>query len=470
MRKLTPEQQARYDAIKQRKMNPIAGFPDDAMGENVQNVPAPQQEGSLLGDMASSALPSLYRNTIEPLTHPWETSKAIGNLAVGAVNKMTPGVQQGEGAVDALIENYKQTYGNIEGIEQTLRTDPFRFLSDASMFMGGGGAALRGAGTVSGVNPLVSAGKATQKAGMAIDPLMASKNVVKGAVSKMIPEGMPQSMYEGAGKFSTTIPAADRAAMVQTALDERIPLTKKGVKKIRQIQKGLSSELDALIAQSLERGESVPVYKVAKLLEPLRDELGGFKLNRVKDLQKVRATSKEFFESLEAEGKTHVSAKELQAFKTDAYKNINWNEMKGKVDPTKNRINKAMAKAAKEEIETLAPETKDINRRWGELADLSAPHERATARVGNRDIMGIRGPLSVGALGGIGGSQAAGTFGAIAGGIGGAALTLMDNPRFKATLGIKLNDMKTRKLFDTMTINNPLPWAAGQMSRIPERD
>ena len=176
---------------------------------------------------------------------------------------------------------------------------------------------------------------------------------------------------------------------------------------------------------------------------------------------------------MEAQGKTHVSAKELQDFKVNTYENINWNEMKGKVDPTKNKINKAMGKAAKQEIEKLAPETKDINRRWGALAELGAPHERAVGRVGNRDIMGIRGPLATGAMatiGGAGGGQAGGLAGAVAGGLAGAGLTLLDNPRFKAMLGIKLNDVKTRSLFESMTINNPLPWAGGQMSRMPERD
>ena len=134
---------------------------------------------------------------------------------VGGYNKMLGDpekAEQGEASVDALIENYRKTYGTTEGFEEALRKDPFRFLSDASMFMGGTGTAARAAGAS-------NVGKAVQKAGMAVDPLMATKNVGKAAASKLIPQGLPQSLYEGAAKFSPTIPAADRAAMVQTALD-----------------------------------------------------------------------------------------------------------------------------------------------------------------------------------------------------------------------------------------------------------
>lgn len=136
------------------------GFTLDAPGSNLPDVGEPlinlgtQERPPLLMPQVNEYInkklaPSVNRNLIEPITHPIDTLGGIGSVAAGLGQYALQG-ELGTGfepSVDALMEDYKKTYGSLEGFKNAVINDPARVAMDASGALG----ALRGIGRRAGV-------------------------------------------------------------------------------------------------------------------------------------------------------------------------------------------------------------------------------------------------------------------------------------------------------------------------------
>ena len=144
---------------------------------HVQEKEAPAPQGPDYGEMgvggvALSALKNIpssagqfLSDITAPIHSPVQTAKAIGSLAVGLVQKMTPGIQADEAIVDAVGKFYADRYGSIDGFKKAVATDPVGILSDVSMiFTGGGAAAAKAPGMIG------KAGRIANKVGRVADP------------------------------------------------------------------------------------------------------------------------------------------------------------------------------------------------------------------------------------------------------------------------------------------------------------
>lgn len=87
--------------------------------------------GDTLGTMGKSAI-GVISGVAQPILHPINTVKSIGMVAKGAVEKMIPGTQVNEKYVDAIGDFYKKRYGSVDGLADTIATDPFGFLTDVA--------------------------------------------------------------------------------------------------------------------------------------------------------------------------------------------------------------------------------------------------------------------------------------------------------------------------------------------------
>ena len=99
-------------------------------------------------------------------TSPIETAKGVGNVALGAVQKLIPGEQESEQYADAVGRFFADRYGGLEETKRTLATDPVGAALDASTVLTGGGGALARAPGVAGKVGAVAA-KADPLAGAA---------------------------------------------------------------------------------------------------------------------------------------------------------------------------------------------------------------------------------------------------------------------------------------------------------------
>ena len=79
------------------------------------------------GDVASNAFSNLPSSAGQfasditaPIHSPIQTAKAIGSLALGVFQKMTPGVQADEAMVDAVGKFYMDRYLTTDGFKKAL--------------------------------------------------------------------------------------------------------------------------------------------------------------------------------------------------------------------------------------------------------------------------------------------------------------------------------------------------------------
>ena len=132
---------------------------------------------------------------ITPFLNPIKTAKTIGQLVSGTVQLFTEGEQENEALARAVGDFYKQRYGSLENIKQTLATDPVGLLSDLSVVLTGGGTLAAklpaAAGTV---------GKVASTVGKVVDPInLTAKGVAAASPIISKPVSQVLGMTTGAG-------------------------------------------------------------------------------------------------------------------------------------------------------------------------------------------------------------------------------------------------------------------------------
>tara|TARA_R110002096_G_scaffold393724_1_gene588788 strand:- start:1007 stop:2665 length:1659 start_codon:yes stop_codon:yes gene_type:complete len=163
--------QAAADAKKLASMLKSSGDMSwtDVGSKAIQNIPSSAAQAG--------------KDLVQPFMHPIDTAQAVGNLALGGIQKLIPdniaiinqviGEQDSEKHADAFGKFFAGRYGSIEGFKNTVATDPVGVLADLSMLFTGGGSALaRVPGKVGSI------AQKTAKLGSMIDPAVLA---VKGA-------------------------------------------------------------------------------------------------------------------------------------------------------------------------------------------------------------------------------------------------------------------------------------------------
>lgn len=393
----------------------------------------------MVGNIPRSAK-NFGRDMIHPFVHPIETAKSLGNLAMGVGEKLIPGEQEHEVYADATGQMIADRYGSVNALKRTAMNDPVGMLSDAAgIATVGGGLAAKAPGTVGKV------GRAVQTVGKAIDPVNLAMNTAKAGLGVLTPNGLPASLYESSAKFRPSIDPAQRRSMTDTALREGIMPTSAGLAKAHGIIREINTQIDSLIDDATNRGVSVSRENLYQHLGKVKGKLGGVKLNAADDLSVVDSIADALDEHLEKLGKDSLTPRELQEFKKDAYTRINFDIQQGQASFAKNETAKALAKAAKEEVEKVDPRVQSLNKRQGELLELREEVERSANRIENRDVVGIGAPLKIAA--GAAGNAATTAIGTAAG--------ILDAPKPKAKLALWLHEAK--QFPQVFTSNEALP-------------
>lgn len=138
------------------------------------------------------SLGSFAYNMTAPIHSPVQTATGFGQLAAGVGSKIVgaadaaseavggPDLQTpeqkaaAEQSINALGQFFKNRYGSVQGLKQTLSTDPVGAMGDAAALLYTGGATLPG-----------RVGQVARKAGSAIDPVMNTARAAKGAATQV---------------------------------------------------------------------------------------------------------------------------------------------------------------------------------------------------------------------------------------------------------------------------------------------
>jgi hypothetical protein len=399
---------------------------------------AKQQEASKFQFSGKEAIKNLPgsivqegKNVIGAITQPIDTIKGIGNLALGVAEKAIPGgPYPQEKYADAMGEYFSNKYGSKDAFLSELQNNPASILSDLSMFVTGGASGAAKLASLSKVG--AKAAPALEKVaqvGTAIDPLNLAANTAMYGASKAIPTSVAPMMYESAAKFSTTLSPTERARITETALKNQIPLDYSGLGKVQSKLTDLGDKMDTLITNATDQNIKIPATKVLESLKDVKKQSGGFKIEAAQDIKEINNIEKQFKTYLKQNKITSVTPQQLQDFKADAYKRIDFGRAPEKPSLAKEEAYRAMAGSARQSLEGFMPELRDINAQYGALRELQPNLQKSVGRIENRDLMGLGATAKTGAGGALGG---------IPGALLGFGQSLLDNPKIKGKAALEL--------------------------------
>lgn len=264
----------------------------------------------------------------------------------------------------------------------------------------------------------------------------------------------PAEAYQSALKPSTTLSEAERANIVQTGLEQKIPVSKAGVERINNLLGDLQQKVDATVATrpNAPIDPNAAATKVDEIAPRFANQV-----NAAQDLSALEASKQQFLAErgakpaqaaqptglLDAQGNPimrpatpatpapPMTAEAAQAMKKGTYRNLG-DKAYGELQTATMEAQKALARGLKDELVTQFPELSELNKTESRLYDLQPVLEKAVNRIGNHQLIGIGTPVVAGAAKALTGSATAGTA-------AGILKAVLDQPMVKSRLAIALN-------------------------------
>lgn len=386
--------------------------------------------GETIEKQASNLIPSamnLAKSLTMPLHSPVQFSQNFGNMVMGGVEKLIPGTQKHEVYADNLADYYKDSYGSWDKIKNKAMNDPFGMWADASGFGALATTPLRA----------TSLGKAANQAAVATDPVNVLLNAPKPVIKAVTPKDMPKKWMKESVKSSFKVDNLD--ANINTMLDEGIVPTYKGMQKADSVINDVGNQLDALIKESSNSGAKVHRSVIFQYLTDLKNKLSDVSnaTDAVEDVAKMQAMADRAFQYLVDNKGEYLTAKQLNDFKRKQYDKINYNAKNLKGEQVADQTRKAMARGAKDGVESVIPEAHNLNARQGALLELMPELSKAARRIEGNYPWGLMQGVTTGI-----GHQIFGPVGAAVG----AAYSTLKHPMVQPHAAIWLNKLKNQGL------------------------
>ena len=259
----------------------------------------------------------------------------------------------------------------------------------------------------------------------------AAMNAAPASVGRAVLLGKtPEAAYESALKPSTTLSPGERAAAVQTGLQNAIPVSKAGVEKLGDLIDDLNQKVKDEIAADPNR--PIDPNAVATRADIAKQKFAN-QVNATGDLNAIEASRQQF---LAEQGATPTSpAPPMGAAKAQAMKQGTYRVLAGKYGEQGSasvEAQKALARGLKEEISNQFPELNNLNAAESKLLDLQPLLERAVNRISNHQLIGIGTPVAGAATEAVTGSTTLGKVAMV-------AKAVLDNPNVKSRLAIAVS-------------------------------
>lgn len=379
-------QQSKFDVAGARK----AGYSD---AEILQHV-APETKS--WGDVPMEALkntPKSAANFVggiyQAVRHPLDTVENVADLAAGGFyNAMPKIVQRGIDAIevnpaaqqraigkaDVVGQAYKDRYGSMEGVKNTLSTDPVGVASDVS--------------TVLGVGAAVTPGKlsaALSKASNLTNPLSIAGAAGGGisAATKPTRTAIAESLMQSAVKPTIAqLKSGDAAVAVKTLLNTGINPTKGGVEKLKTLIGDTNDQIGGLIS-----GSAATVDK-NKVMNALDDVRGKFtkQVSPASDLNAIEGVKAGFEAHPMLQG-GDIPVQLAQQLKQGTYSVLS--KKYGQLGSAETEAQKALARGLKEGVAEAVPEVAALNAKESALIETLGVTERRALMDLNKNPMGL---------------------------------------------------------------------------------
>lgn len=366
--------------------------------------------------------------------------KSLWQTAKENFNANTQGAQPGDSAVKGLIEYIGQGGAqNIRAIAHpldtlsamgqavahpldtahaevdALRANPSKFIGNAIGQAGAG--AIIGEGVGAGAT--------------AVAPKVLP---VAGRVALL--GKTPEAAYESALKPSTVLSPVQRDAVIQTGLQNEIPISKGGLEKLGEHIDTLNQAITDEIAKDPTR--PIDTNKVATGADFAKAKFAK-QVNAGGDLKAIEASKQQFLAEqgapTDAQGNVTGPAPPMNAADAQAMKQGTYRVLKGKFGEQGSaavEAQKGLAHELKNEIAIQFPEINNLNSDLSKMLDLQPVLERAVNRISNHQAIGIGTPIAGAAAKAVTGSGSVGVVASVLKGV-------LDNPGVKSRLAIAIS-------------------------------
>lgn len=383
----------------------------------------PADLGKTLGNLPKSTyglISGTLKGAADIAQHPVTAGENVMNLlggleglALGKMGLPAKALPDQEAAAQGFMDTLYSQYGTKENFKKTIENNPAQVLFDAASLMSGIGGGLKAgaagaAGKELGSGILESMGTAAKIPGVAI----------KAAAGTM-PETWTRKLYQTALKPSTAIKPLERDNIIDTLLNEKIPVTEAGYEKLQSTIDDINHQVKATIQSNADR----PINP-ASVLNRVDDaiEVGKSGFDAAGNVSRILDVADAFMGNW---GKDNLNVASAQTIKQDIYKQLKSNydaaSKSGRAIYTEPEVAamKSIARGLKEEIEasvdsgSLEGKTiKELNARESALLKAEPSLRKAVGRTGNNNIFSLTDMLGALAGEGIGGAP-----GAVAGGL-----------------------------------------------------
>lgn len=344
--------------------------------EALKNAPA--SAGRMIGGIYQS------------VRHPIDTASTLLDAAAGGLQNITPAplrevinkidpnpqsAQRAERVAGAVGQMYKDRYGSIEGIKETISTDPVGFAGDVSTVFSAGASLAPKASKAAQIlnsgaqytNPLNALAPIVSYAGDKISPLARS-----GAERLMQSSLKPTIEQLRTGKAATA---------VNTLLDEGINPTRGGVEKLRERIGSVNDD----IANAIQSSKGTVDKQM--VLDALSDTKDKFRtqVSPTSDLNAIENVATDFTNHplLKSD---QIPVQLAQELKQGTYKTLS--KKYGQVGSAETEAQKGLARGLKEGIAEAVPEVAGLNARESALINTLSVAERRALMDANKNPMG----------------------------------------------------------------------------------
>lgn len=353
--------------------------------DNLTTVTPEQEAGhSALVNRMQEFGAGAIQGATAPFVHPLNTLAAVGNTIAHPINT-------GKQVVQSAVANPAQFAGNLVG-----------------------GAVLGEAAAPIGEAAANLAGKTTARAAL---------------LGKT-----PEAAYESALKPSTTIGQADRANLVQTGLQNAIPVSKGGASRLSNLIDDYNTKTQAAI--DANPNQPISTVPAIRNLDSVRAKFAN-QVTPQPDMADINQVQQNFLNNPKVQapgagpGPSSIPAADAQAMKQGTYQALG-SKAYGEVKGASIEAQKALARGLKDEIANQFPEIAANNAANSKLLDLQPVIERALNRGGNHQLIGIGTPVTGAAAEAVTGSSGVGA-------VAGVLKAVLDNPAVKSRLAIAVS-------------------------------
>lgn len=287
--------------------------------------------------------------------------------------------------------------------------------------------------TFGGIAEDVAIGGVLQGGGKLIGKLPFLKRVLSPEIADFGPKStvgsktlnkIAEGIVEKSLKVPPSVKTIARKTAVKTVLSEKVPISKGGLSKTRNLLTDLEDRMDSIVATSPKVNNLIKIDDAMGPVHELRNKL----LNTVNGT-KLAGQLDDIANNFKNQYGDEITVAQAQAIKqnTNALLRKSYGELKAVETETIKQI----VRGLKDKIATEIPEITGINLKYSRLKTLEKHLERAVNRTGNWDLMGLL-PTIAGSAVGVGTGNVTKAVEA------GALLRVLRSPAVQSRLAIML--------------------------------